>query len=134
VQAVALVTVHDNIELLPLGTVLGFAAIFTVGDGWVTETVADCAPVPPEPLQLSVKVAFAVSAPVGDEPLTALAPDQAPEAVQDVALVADHDNVEPLPLATVLGLAVMLTVGAGCATDTVADCTALPPAPLQVNV
>ncbi len=133
-QAVALVAVHDSIELPPLATVLGLAENFTVGDGEVTDTVADCAALPPGPLQLSEYVAFAVSAPVGDEPLTAFAPDQAPDAVQDVALVADHDNVEPLPLATVLGLAVMLTVGAGCATDTVADCTALPPAPLQVNV
>ena len=68
-----------------------------------------------------------------DDPLSALAPDQAPDAVQDVALLADHVNVELLPLATVLGLATKLRVGVGCVTDTVADCAALPPAPLQVN-
>jgi hypothetical protein len=61
-------------------------------------------------------------------------PDQAPEAVQVVALVADQVSVELLPLLTVLGLATKLTVGAGCVTDTVADCAALPPAPLQVSV
>ena len=61
-------------------------------------------------------------------------PDQAPDAVQAVALAADHVKVEPAPLLTVLGLAVKLTVGADCVTETVADCTALPPAPLQVRV
>jgi hypothetical protein len=47
------------------------------------------------------------------EPLTALPPDQAPEAVQEVALAADQVNVELLPAVTVLGLAAKLTVGAG---------------------
>ena len=49
------------------------------------------------------------------------APNQAPEAVQTVALVDDQFSVELLPLATVLGLAVKVTVGAGWVTDTVAD-------------
>jgi len=75
-----------------------------------------------------------VRAPVACEPLTALVPDQAPEAVQEVALVEDQVNVEPLPLATVLGLAAKVTVGAGEVTETVADCAALPPLPLQVRV
>ena len=68
------------------------------------------------------------------EPLTALVPDQAPEAVQEVALVEDQVKVEPLPLATVLGLAAKVTVGAGEITDTVADCAALPPLPAQLRV
>jgi hypothetical protein len=75
-----------------------------------------------------------LSAPVDCEPLVASLPDQAPEAVQEVAWVADQLRVELLPLATVLGLAVKLTVGAGEVTDTVTDCAALPPAPLQVSV
>ncbi len=75
-----------------------------------------------------------MSAPVDCEPLTALLPDQAPEAVHEVALVLDHVSVELAPLATVLGLALRLTVGAGGVTDTVADCNALPPAPVQVSV
>jgi hypothetical protein len=65
--------------------------------------------------------------------LTARAPDQAPVAVQDVALVADQVRVELLPLATLLGLAVKVTVGAGEVTETVVDCDALPPAPVQVS-
>jgi hypothetical protein len=78
---------------------------------------------------------LAVSAPVDCEPLTGLVPDQDPEAVQAVALVADQVSVEPLPLATVLGLAarVMVTVGFAL-TVTVAVWAAVPPAPVQVRV
>lgn len=69
-----------------------------------------------------------------DEPRTAKAPDHAPEAVHEVAFVDDQVSVEFAPLAIVLGLAVRLIVGAGCVTDTVADCAALPPVPLQASV
>ena len=68
------------------------------------------------------------------DPLVASLPLQPPEALQDVAFLDDQDSVELLPLATVLGLAVKLTVGAGEVTVTVADCAALPPAPVQVSV
>ena len=78
-------------------------------------------------------MALAVSAPVDCEPLIALLPDQAPEAVHEVALVADQVNVELPPLATVLGLAAKVTVGAGEVTETVADCVALPPVPVQLS-
>ena len=67
------------------------------------------------------------------EPLVALVPDQAPEAVHEVALVAAQVNVEVPPLAIVLGLAVKVTVGRGDVTETVADCVALPPVPVQVS-
>jgi hypothetical protein len=78
---------------------------------------------------------LAVSAPVVCDPLTGVAPDQDPEAVQAVALVTDQVSVALLPLATVLGLAARLMVGTGCVTETVADCAALlPPAPVQVRV
>jgi hypothetical protein len=68
------------------------------------------------------------------EPLTALLPDQAPEAAHEAAFVADQVSVELVPLATVLGLAPSLTEGAGGATETVTDCAAFPPRPAQVNV
>jgi hypothetical protein len=56
------------------------------------------------------------------EPLRALLPDHAPPAVQDVALLDDQVSVEPLPLATVLGFALTLTVALGLElTLTVAD-------------
>jgi hypothetical protein len=78
---------------------------------------------------------LAVSAPVESEPpVAALAPDQAPDAIQDVAWVADQVSMALLPLATVLGPAVKLTVGAGVVTDTVADWAAVPPLPVQLRV
>jgi hypothetical protein len=74
-----------------------------------------------------------VSAPVDCEPLVDWLPDQAPVATQEVALAADQVNVELPPLATVLGLAAKVTVGAGEVTETVVDCVALPPLPVQVR-
>lgn len=62
-----------------------------------------------------------------------MAPDQAPEALQEVALVADQVSMELLPLATVLGAADRVTAGAGVVTETVADCVALPPLPVQLR-
>jgi len=67
------------------------------------------------------------------EPLIALLPLQPPEALQEVAFADDQFNVEAPPLAIVLGLTVKLTVGATVETETVADCVALPPAPVQVS-
>ena len=73
-------------------------------------------------------------APVDLEPFTGWLPDHAPEAVQAVALVEDQVKVELPPLATVLGLALRLTVAVFFGlTVTVVDWTALPPVPLQVN-
>ena len=54
------------------------------------------------------------------EPLNALLPLQAPDAVQAVAFVADQVSVELVPLATELGAALIETVGASEFTLTVA--------------
>ena len=54
--------------------------------------------------------------------------------MQEVALVDDQLSVDAVSLLTVLGLAVSVTDGAGVVTEMVADCAALPPAPLQVSV
>ena len=62
------------------------------------------------------------------------APLHAPEAVQEVVFVVVQVKVALLPLVIVLGLADKVTVGTFCVTDTVADCEALPPAPVQFNV
>jgi len=67
------------------------------------------------------------------EPLMAFAPDQAPAAVQVVALIEDQVNTALPPLATVLGLAARETVAAGWVTETVVDWVALPPVPVQVS-
>jgi hypothetical protein len=135
VQEVAFVDDHERVELLPFAMVLGLALKVTVGTGEVTVTVADCAALPPVPVQASVYVAFALSAPVDWEPLVAWLPDQPPEAVQEVAFVVDQLNVELPPLTMELGLAARLTVGAGVGevTETVAACVALPPAPVHVS-
>jgi hypothetical protein len=53
--------------------------------------------------------------------------------VQEVALVDVQLNIEELPLAMVLGLAATLTVGAAAVTETITDCVALPPVPVQVS-
>lgn len=51
--------------------------------------------------------------PVDCEPLMPFAPAQPPEAVQALALVADQVKLLVPLLATLLGLAFRLTVGAG---------------------
>ncbi len=53
-QEVALVEVQDSIEVPPLVVVLGLALKVTVGAGEVTVTVADCAALPPGPVQVRV--------------------------------------------------------------------------------
>jgi hypothetical protein len=72
-------------------------------------------------------------APVDCEPLVPLAPDQLPDAEHEVALLDDQVSVDAAPLAIVLGFAAKATVGAGEVTDTVFDCVALPPLPVQVS-
>ena len=100
----------------------------------ITETTALCDAEPPAPLQVSVYLVEAVSAVVFCEPLVGSVPFQPPEAVQLVALVEDHVSAEVAPLATRVGLALKLTVGAGVVTATVAVCAELPPVPAQVRV
>jgi hypothetical protein len=77
---------------------------------------------------------LAESTPVDCEPLTDLTPLQSPPALQELALVADQFRVEPVPLFTVLGLALKLIVGADVFTVMLTDCDVLPPLPLQVSV
>jgi hypothetical protein len=64
---------------------------------------------------------LAVRAPLDWEPLTGLVPDQAPEAVHEVAFVAAQVKVELRPLAIELGLAEKVMAGAGELTETIAD-------------
>ena len=76
-----------------------------------------------------------MSAPVDCDPVRALVPAHAPDAVHEVALLDDQVKVDALPLAMVLGPALKLTVTVGFAlTVIVAVCAAVPPAPLQVRV
>jgi hypothetical protein len=78
-----------------------------------------------------------VSVPVDCVPLVALLPVQPPDPVHDVALLEDQVSVDVPLLATLVGFTLIETVGAEGAeeeTETVADWTVVPPAPVQVNV
>jgi hypothetical protein len=69
--------------------------------------------VPPAPLQVIVKLAFADNAPVRCEPLAASAPLQAPDAAHEVAFVDAQVNSLESPASIVAGEAVMVAVGTG---------------------
>ena len=67
------------------------------------------------------------------DPLRLWLPVQAPLAVQDAALPELQVRVEGSPAATVVGLALRASVGAG-ATVTLALRLVEPPAPVQLSV
>jgi hypothetical protein len=102
-----------------------------VGGAATTVTVAVRLAVPPGPVQVSPNTESVSIQPVFLASLNGLAPVQAPEAVQAVALVVDQRISVRLPLVTVLGLAVIDMVGA--ATATLTSLVALPPGPVQVS-
>lgn len=89
---------------------------------------------PPFPVHASVNVLFALRAPVDCDPLVDLLPDHAPEAVHAEAFAVDQLKVDALPLATVLGVALILTLTSGAGvTVTMADWAAVPPGPAHVK-
>jgi hypothetical protein len=130
---VALVADQVRVELPPLATLVGLALSDTLGAAAETVTVADWDAEPPAPVHVRVNFVVAVRVDVAVDPLVAWLPPQPPDAVQEVALVDDQVNVDAVPLLTVLGLAERVTAGAAWVTETVADCVALPPAPVQVS-
>jgi hypothetical protein len=132
VQLVALVLDQFSVELAPLAIEVGVAVRLTVGPV-TTVTVAEACVLPPVPVQFKVYVVLLVSTPVDWLPEVAFVPDQPSLAVQLVALVLDQAKVELAPLATDVGVAVNVTVGAGI-TVTVAETWVLPPAPVQSRV
>lgn len=77
---------------------------------------------------------MAFSALVVKVPDVALVPDHAPDAVQPVALVDDHVNVDVAPDDTDDGDAESVSVGAVPATATVVDTVLAPPDPLHAKV
>ena len=133
-QLVALVVDQVSVDFPPLVTEVGLALRVTLGDGAFTLTTVDCAALPPAPVHVRVYVVLAVRAGVVRVPCVALVPVQPPEAVHEVALVEDQVSVALEPLVTVEGLALKVTVGEAAFTETVTDCDAVPPAPVQVRV
>ena len=139
VQAVAFVELHVSVEVVPLARLVGEAANVAVGTGFAavdTVTVAVAAVLlPPGPVQTNEYVVFAVRAPVLWVPLAANAPLHPPDAVQAVAFVELHVNVEADPLAILVGAAANVAVGVGelaGVTSTVTDLRAVvPPVPVH---
>jgi hypothetical protein len=114
VQLVAFVEVHVKVDLLPLTTPVGSALSAMVGGGAdSTDTVTRRLALPPVPVQLSVKLVRVVNGPVLCVPLVGSGPVQPCEAVQVVAFVEVQLRIAAVPLATLAGLALRVTVGAG---------------------
>jgi hypothetical protein len=122
------------VEAPPELTVLGVALKVTTAGNGATVTVADWLAEPPSPVHVNSYSVVLVSAPVDQVPLVATAPVQPPDAVHAVAAVEDHVIVALPPLATVVGAAVIVTVGFPETTATWADCEVAPPTPVQVSV
>jgi hypothetical protein len=136
VQAVASVDAQVSVTALPLATVLAVGVRVTVGFGrvdTVTWTLAVAALLPPGPAQVRVNAEPVARAALSSLPAVGRAPDQPPEATQLVASVVDHVNVVLPPLATALGVALIVTVGLA-AIATLAVAAAMPPAPVHVSV
>jgi hypothetical protein len=132
VQLVALLDVQESEVFCPAATDVGVAVRVSVGAG-LTVTVTLREVLPPGPVQTSVNVLFDASAAEDSLSLVAFVPDQAPEAVQPVALVELQVRVVALPAATEVGFAANDTVGTGNTTVTVTLCAAVPPAPVQAS-
>jgi len=112
VQVLAFVEDQVSVEDPPLATEVGFAASDTVGTAGATVTDADAlAVVPPDPLQVRMKVLEAERAPVDLLPAVAFAPDHAPMAAQKAALLEDQVRFDAPPLVTDVGFAASDTVG-----------------------
>ena len=135
VQLVALVLLQVSCVPLPMITEVGFAASVTVGAGGPAFTVTDTVRMiePPGPLQFSVKSLEACRPMMNSLPESGLPPVQPPEARQARASVDCHVSVTVPPGATVVGLALSVSVGGASATVTDTACCVLPPDPLQVS-
>ena len=101
-------------ELAPLATLRGDAAKDSVGAaaGCRTMTVVVAELDPPAPVHARAKLEFALSGPTVCVPRVAFAPDHAPDATHELALVADQVSVDVPPAAMDVGLAVSEVTGA----------------------
>jgi hypothetical protein len=139
VHELALADDQVSVELAPAFTVVGFADNITVGGGGapITVTVTLRCALPPSPVHCRVKVVLFVRLLIAWLPEVCRFPVQPPDAVQAVAFVDDQVSWVLPPLATLVGLAFNVTVGAdGCwaETVTVTESMAVPPSPVQVRL
>lgn len=92
--------------------------------------------VPPDPVQVKVKVEVALTGPTTALPEVARLPDHAPDAEQDEASVEDQVSVTFAPASTLASLALRETVGSGSGstafTVTLTAVSVTPPVPLQL--
>ena len=108
---VALLELHVKVAAPPEATLVGFAVNVAVGTELTATVVAATARVPADPIQVSENVVSAIRAPVPLEPLVVNAPLHPPEALQEVAFVELHVNVDSLPPAIADGDALSDAVG-----------------------
>lgn len=122
VQLVAFADDQVSVELPPLETLVGVAAMLTVGAAaaaCVTVTTVEALAEPPAPLHSRLNVLdAALSAPVLAVPDTGRLPLQAPEAVQDEAFVEDQASVDDSDCLIDAGEALRFTVGLGVLLET----------------
>ena len=109
---------HVHVPAVVTNDPVGAAIVVPSGDRSVgvvpvTVTVVDALAVPLGPVQPRLKVLLLVSPPMDSLPETALAPDQPPDAEQEVASVEDQMSVDDPPLVTDVGFAVSDTVDTG---------------------
>jgi hypothetical protein len=129
----ALVDVHVKVEAPPETTAVGVAVSATIGSWFtVTGTVAT-ARLPPGPVQVKEKIAFAVNAPVFFVPLLASVPLQSPDAAHEVAWAELQVSVDVLPAATTVGFAASCTVGSALTVIVMVAGGLVPPGPMQVS-
>lgn len=99
------------VTTVPIGPEVGVKLVMVGVPVAPTVTVAEALALPPVPVQVRVYVEVEVRLPVDWEPEVALLPDQAPDALHDVALVELQVSVEAEPEDTDVGEAVKETVG-----------------------
>jgi hypothetical protein len=112
VQAVAFVLDQSRVTDDPVCTVAADEVSVTVGGVLTLTCTACCAGDPPLPEHANVNVVACVILVICWLPLVAFEPLQPPVATQEVAFVLLHVKVVLPPEVTVVGLAVIVRVGA----------------------
>jgi hypothetical protein len=129
----ALVDVHVKVEAPPEATAVGVAVSATIGKAFTVTGAVAAALLPPGPVHVKEKIAFAVNAPVFFVPLLASVPLQSPDAAHEVAWAELQVSVEVLPAATTVGFAASCTVGSVLTVIVMVAGGLVPPGPMQVS-